>query len=653
MIAPNALLVAILGCSTPEVAAPAGPALVHPLASAPTSAWVQTPLFVAAPGEQIEDLVLADDPEEPVVTLVDASGNRRALRLSADGIARSAQVTLRPDAASRRSDTRGAQRVQIREGETTEVVLTRSDGTGSTVALRDASTRLLAFPSAGVGEAYVAEVGELGGVWRVTPEGVERIVPERAATRPVAWPAPEGGARIAYVQQGARPAVVLAAPVAAPLLEPDAALQAAGVPGLLSPVARSDQGFVRVLGCGADAPLALELDADGRARLGDLLAVPAERALACGEDCVSLLGVSDAGASRVLATLARADAGAWRVQVSPDGSGRARAPAWWMSSEAASGLPQVRSCLGAPDPARWLVQPLGRAAPGDRLTHADVKGDLLLAHGFGPKGRFVLTVTRDSLPLGQPTLRARPAPGDEVEAPDGGGTVAIVDGAVVQRSTDGQVKVLVPASDGFEPHEPAFSADGGALWTADRGSEPGLLRLDLRAGTGALVVTGAGYHAPLPARLGSTPGVAWVRERTDGWWVGFATPLSEGAAEAWDAGAVGLLGLEPDWVPVERTPAGWVRCTGGVEVHVGLGAGGEGELRWADRVVPVRAVETVGDRLRFLADDDGTPTVVAELQPDGAVATWWSRVDLRRGAKAWQPASVAKAAEGTVRCEAR
>ena len=39
------------------VAGAAAVELVHPLAQAPSAPWVQTVLFVGAPGEQVEDLV--------------------------------------------------------------------------------------------------------------------------------------------------------------------------------------------------------------------------------------------------------------------------------------------------------------------------------------------------------------------------------------------------------------------------------------------------------------------------------------------------------------------------------------------------------------------------------------------------------------------
>ena len=131
----------IAACGGSEPSGPSLPGLVQPLAQADVSPWRQQVWFTARPGETIERLSLTSGSDaKPVVTLVARDGSRRALTLIGPDESAPAQVTVRPDAAPRRtaSTPDGGMRATVDMGELVSITVTDS-GNGA-ASLSDTET---------------------------------------------------------------------------------------------------------------------------------------------------------------------------------------------------------------------------------------------------------------------------------------------------------------------------------------------------------------------------------------------------------------------------------------------------------------------------------------------------------------------------------
>lgn len=644
---PSAWIVALgLACGPSEPAAPPPPpppSSVNLLGEAPTEPWVQELWFEAEPGERIEQVFVERSVDPlPIVSLVAQDGTRRAVRLEGPGLAVTAQVTVRPDARERTTDTlesAGLRAVVQRDDTGLVVEVTDTRGGGRHVLLRDPGSIRLRHPAiAGSGAAvYVDAAPPLGGVWRLPyPEGpLVRIVPEVSGAAPVDWSTPDAE-RIVYVEDSDPARVLVAYPLDGLPLRPVAEVRREGrLPRTLLPVLPTADGPMIPEPCEPLPELVLS-PVDGGVEVGDVLATEARY---CGRRCTELFGTSAEGAPRHLARLEQGDV----VWTAAFGLDTGIVGQHFVQPAVAADLTKIPACFEKPAPGSWLVSPRLSSAPGYHYTHLEHSGDLVIIHGSGPKGPHVVTMSAHKGVFATDGDRGRAAPPPIAKSPDGTAEARVEDGALVWVETaTGAKQVVLPGDDGAEYADPAFSIDGQELWVVDHGAEPGLLQIDLAGGFAARRVPWKGLARPKPANWDGFRQVLWLRQVGDIAWMGSARPMTELEAHAFALGPVTLTEVTPSWTPVALHDGGFVRCEADDTVRLGVDAEG-GFLTWGAQRFSARAAAFDGKRLRVfdLVDGAATELAVLTLEPQGA--RWSARhVGRSADARAWLPTEQAQ-----------
>lgn len=643
----------IAACGGSEPSGPSLPGLVQPLAQADVSPWRQQVWFTARPGETIERLSLTSGSDaKPVVTLVARDGSRRALTLIGPNESAPAQVTVRPDAAPRRtaSTPDGGMRATVDMGELVSITVTDTrKGGGRRVVLRDIPSRRIEDPVMGPDGSglFFREQSDLGGIYRVSlvEDGVQRIVPEQSARFPHVWPT-DRGERVVYVEGGAQDRVVVAVPLGTTPPRPAAEVLAEGrfPRGIVPVVASFDGSPVRVGSCEAQPGVTFTPTGSGVVKVEGSSYPGFESAQFCGRGCSELLGRSPEGALRVAAVFHQeARGGVWDVWFDGDVGATSGS---FADAERVDDLLEVPGCLPPHSGDAWIVEPRYTAPPGFELLYfvqpQDVGGvpDVLRIFGRS-RGRPFLVKLRHEVPAYRNwVLNERAAP-PEI-ASTGDAQVAVKDGGIVwtEKATGASSMVLPPDPTRVLRH-PVLSDDGALLWVIDDGDAPGLRRISVEQGTTQNVLPWSGLHHPLPMAPVAGNRVAWLRKVDDRWLAGTSRPWTPGLEAAWNAGPITLLDFHAEWVPVRVDEGKMVRCEADDLVRFGVDAEG-GFVAWGPTRVPARAAVMDEEVLLLLGEHEGVPAVLAELRVDGDRATWWPRaLQAPRTAGRWAPASQA------------
>lgn len=633
------LVASWMACGEPAAPeAPPPPPLIHPLAEAPVAPWLQQVWFAGRPGERVEYLVLSEGAQpSPLVGLVAPDGTRRALRLLDAEHQEPVEASARPQARESQtvSSPDGALRVSIaREAQTTITVTDARTGARN-VVVRDIGGREIRNPDVdSIGNAIYLDVGgNLGGVFRIgLADGLPvRIVPEVQAGSPRAW-RDERGERIVYVEDGPVPRVVVARPGGDLPTRPAANMVAERrIPATLVPIVVTVDGKpVRLDTCEPAPPLTL-LGADGSVHLGS---TRIDEGRYCGRGCTELLGRSPEGAPRLVGALGLDPiTNVWTVWLDPELGITQRA---WMEPERAATALAVPACFPKRDPALWLVEPRLLAPPGETYTHMSSSSDMLEVMGRKGGRSFVVTLTPRRAALQRALLNPRPPPEPTALASDGSARAAIQGGDLVWTEVaTGVTSVVLKGGERHVLVEPAFGEGDAALFVADEGPEPGLLRVVLSQGKLEHIVRGPGVHRPYPLRWDGVDRVGFLQVTDKVWTMSTARPFDAVAAAAWDEGPITLTDFEPVWLPVETQEGQLVRCQSGDVIRLGLDAQG-GYLSWGGARHGARAAAWDGSSLRVLEDVGGVPTLVAELrqEPDGG--RWWPlAIPVQAGATRW------------------
>ena len=647
------VLVAGPGCWTQEeaVAPVEADDRLNPLDKAVAEPWTQQVWFVADAGERVDALALTTDGDpHPIVALAKADGSRRVVVLDGPGQYHVSGTKLSVGGVTLTSGASpdGGWRAMINEGEHVQVTLTDKSGAGGrVVALRDHKTLKLAHPTVtvGGGAVVVAEVGDLGGIYRIAlPDGpAVRIVPEHDVGAPAIWTV-NGQDRVAYLEHTDVARVLVAIPpgdAPKPAVE---ALRAAGVPATLSAAVRTASGSIlRPKPCKPVAPIATSAASDS-VTVGT---ASSKQALPCGAGCLALLTQSPSGAPRILASIV--------------GEGAAREVWFDPSLGLASGVyadpadpaaAELDACVPPLPPTTWLATTVAHPRPREAFLHMFSSSSSLNVFG-ADKARPLATVLMraDGGPLTRSLPKPVPPPDPIASTPDGSVHAAIDKGAVVwwsSRAEDDRVIVYDAAPD-RAPVDVSFDDPGTLLFT-DAGAHPGLYRLTLQKNEAELVLPWPKLRYPVRVQWDGEGVLGVVR---DGSSAVVTRPLTAAERAAWDEGPITLARVEPSWSPVEDRDTGRVRCTSGDTVQIGVDGEG-GFLIWGETRVAVRAAVLERGVLRVMADDLGVPSVVAELRENGDTAQWWPRgLHVDRVALAWMPTPAVAALPDGGACERR